>query len=325
MDKHGSIKENNSPLSSKDLTNRIKAEAHRLGFIAVGAAKCEKVDPEAMNKYREWINKGMNGTMQYMERNIELREDPSLLLPGCKSIVMVAINYYPQIKQDSNLPQISYYAYGRDYHKVIKGRLKKLVEYIQSIHPTPFNSRIFTDSAPVMERYWAKKAGLGWIGKNSLLIIPKVGSFFFLGTLLLDITLEYDNEIGDHCGKCTRCIDHCPTKAITTPKIIDARRCISYLTIENKDEIPKDLQTLIGNRLYGCDTCQIVCPHNRMAKHTEIEDFKSGALLLIDIDTIEKMSEEEFDVLSRGSALRRAGLHGLKRTIKALKAQKNLQ
>lgn len=308
----------------KYLTNAIKTEAISLGFNAFGVAKCEKVDAEYMRCYKQWLEHSMHGSMSYLENNLDLREDPTLLLPNCKSIIMVAINYFPQKKQPDNLPKFSYYAYGRDYHKVVKKRLTKLLDFIKNTYSKEVNGRVFSDSAPVMERYWARKAGLGWIGKNSLLIIPKMGSFFFLGTLLLDIELNYDEEIESKCGVCSKCMKNCPTGAIIAPRIIDSKRCISYLTIESKNDIPADLLPLLGDKLYGCDMCQLVCPWNKYAKPTDVKDFEyRDAYLDLSADDIMNMEESEFDKISEGSAIKRAGLEKLKKTIKAIKTNKN--
>lgn len=304
----------------KHLTNQIKAESISLGFNAFGVAKCEKVEDIYMKRYRRWLSQSMHGTMGYMENNIELRENPCLLLDNCKSIIMVALNYYPQKTQPDNLPRFSYYAYGRDYHKVVKKKLEKLFDFVQGIYPRDVKGRFFSDSAPIMERYWAKKAGLGWIGKNGMLIIPKMGSFFFLGTLLLDIELEYNKEIDSMCGQCTKCIKGCPTNAIVSPFIIDSKRCISYLTIESKDDIPKELSSLLGKNIYGCDICQMVCPWNRFSKPTDIQDFEYRCSYLeLSMDEIDNMDEEKFDEISKGSAIRRAGLEKLKKTISSIK------
>lgn len=299
----------------------IKAEAKSLGFFAVGIAKSRVVDDIQMSKFNNWIDKGYHGTMSYMKNNVELRRDPSLLLENCKSIIVFAINYYPKEKQNENLPQISYYAYGRDYHKVIKSKLKSLQKKIEESYLDNINIRFFTDSAPIMERYWAVKAGLGFIGKNSLLIIPKAGSFYFLATMLLDIELDYDEEYkGFGCGNCSRCINACPAQAICDNKTIDARACLSYLTIEHKGDIDNKYAKNISNQLYGCDICQKVCPYNRNAKSTEINDFDARKdLLNLDIDLIMNMTEAEFDKLSQGSPIRRAGLEKLKSTIRQIK------
>lgn len=305
------------------VTQLIKTEAKSLGFNAFGVARCEKVDNAYMTGYRKWVEKSMHGTMNYMSENIELRENPALLLDKCKSILMVALNYYPGKIQSENLPRFSYYAYGRDYHKVIKQRLKKLLDFIKNIYPTDVNGRFFTDSAPIFERYWAKKAGLGWIGKNGMLIIPKMGSFFFLGTLLLDIELQYDKETDNRCGNCSLCINKCPTGAIVSPSCIDSRKCISYLTIESKNDIPPDLSPLLGCNIYGCDICQIVCPWNRFASPTMIKDFEyRESYLDLTIDEISNMDQMTFDEISKGSAIRRAGLEKLKKNINSIKSNK---
>lgn len=245
------------------LTERIKAEALRLGFSAVRVAPVAK--SKNADAYRRWIGAGCHGEMGYMAKEPEKREDPGVLLPGARSAVVVALNYgRPTPEPPSRLHgEISRYARGDDYHDLMWARLNALLDFVRGVSPEPVNGRGFVDTAPILEGDLAASAGLGWTGKNTLLITPGAGSWYFLGELLLDITLIYDAPIGDHCGSCRRCLDACPTGAFIGPHVLDARRCISYLTIELKGPIPRELRPLIGHRIYGCDVCQEVCPHNK--------------------------------------------------------------
>ena len=222
-------------VSPNDIVTQIKAEAFRLGFSACGIARADAVPETLLQEYDSWIETGYHGDMDYLARNRELRSDPRILLPGTKSLIVVAMNYYPETKQHPDAPQFAYYAYGRDYHKVVKKRLDQLLSYMRTELQLMVSGRAFSDSAPIMERYWAEQAGLGWRGKNSLLIIPRAGSYFFLGELLIDIELPADSPMRNLCGRCERCQTSCPTEAFLAPGCIDARRCISYLTIEQKD------------------------------------------------------------------------------------------
>jgi len=298
----------------------IKAEALRLGFSACGVARAGRVPEEVLKEYDSWIETGYHGDMEYLARNRELRADPRLLLEGTRSLIMVAMNYYPAEKQHPDAPQFAYYAYGRDYHKVVKKRLDQLLHYMRQELGLEVEGRAFSDSAPIMERYWAERAGLGWRGKNSLLIIPRAGSYFFLGELLVDLELPEDEPMRNMCGRCERCLKACPTEAFLSPGRLDARRCISYLTIEQKGEIPPELAERMGRRVYGCDACQQCCPWNRYARPTTIEDYKPReALLSLSPEELEAMTEEEYLALFAGSAVKRAGLSGLQRTIRSLR------
>ncbi len=306
---------------SNDIKNQIKAEALCLGFSVCGVAQAGEVPDNVCRQYDEWLEQNFHGSMSYLERNKELRRDPRKLVEGTRSVIMVAMNYYPSVKRDESAPKIAYYAYGRDYHKVVKKRLDKLLKFIKEHIDDSAEGRSFADSAPIMERYWAVQAGLGWIGKNGLLIIPKLGSFFVLGVLLLNLDLEPDKEMPNKCGPCERCIKSCPTSALLGNGVMDARRCVSYLTIENKEEIPQELAKKLGDRLYGCDTCQEVCPWNRLARPTEVEDFHpKEAILSLDYKAVEAMESEEYETLFAGSPIRRAGLEGLKRSLRAIKS-----
>lgn len=301
-------------------TDRIKAEAYRLGFSACGVAQADRIPDEIYKQLHAWVEQGYHGTMDYLDRHHDLRQDPRLLCPGTRSIIIVAMGYYPPESQPKHLPQIARYAYGRDYHRVVKKRLDQLLMFIRSHIAPDVEGRSFSDSAPILERYWAEQAGIGWRGKSGLLLIPQLGSYYVLGTLLVSIPMAPDQPIRSLCGNCTRCLDSCPTGALLAPGLMDARRCISYLTIEQRDEIPDDVARRMGNRLYGCDICQEVCPHNRFARPTTVADFAPRPeVLSLTPDRIERMMPEEFDALFAGSAVRRAGLSGLQRSLRAIR------
>lgn len=303
-------------------SQQIKEYAYSLGFDACGICKAESVNTEEQGHFNEWIDSGYNADMDYMARNKEKRLDLTLLVENARSVICVALNYYPKTKQSEGHPQFAYYAYGKDYHEVVKEKLNKLFDYIGSSQPI-VNGRCFVDTAPVLERYWAAKAGLGFIGKNSLLIIPKMGSYFFLGELIIDLTLEYDAPLTLSCGNCTRCLDACPTKAIVSPKVINARRCISYQTIENKGDIDTSISLNLNNRFYGCDICQQVCPWNKYARpHKTVEFDPSQAFLDLSFDKLDNLSVEEYQQIFKGSAVKRAKYAGLKRNLEALKLSK---
>jgi len=297
-------------------SERIKAEAKRLSFTDCGIASVQHLDEEEP-RLLQWLENGMNGQMGYMERNVEKRLDPGKLVEGARSVVSVILNYYPAEKQKAeDAPVISKYAYGTDYHFVIKDKLKSLMRFIQE-EIAPCSGRPFVDSAPVLDRAWARRAGLGWIGKNSHLISPKHGSFFFIGELIIDLELAYDQPADtDFCGSCTRCIDACPTKAIVAPHTIDARKCISYLTIENREEIPETFKGQLKDRMYGCDICQDVCPWNRNPSPHNVEAFipKPDLLEMTRADW-KDLDREDFNQLFRKSAVKRAGFKGLRRNI----------
>lgn len=308
------------PLEAISREDLIKAEALRLGFYACGIARATEVDPVEYQAIEDWVASGQHGTMSYLERNHDLRRDPRLLQPGTQSIIMVAMNYYPSVLQPAEAPQFAYYAYGRDYHRVVKRRLDQLLQYIQTLYSEPISGRSFADSAPIVERYWAVQAGLGWRGKHGLLIIPGAGSFFVLGTLLVSAELRADKPQPSRCGRCTRCLDACPTQALLAPGLMDARRCISYLTIESSQEVPADLAPLLGNRLYGCDVCQQVCPWNRFSRPTTEPDYAPRAAILgASWSGIAEMNEADFAQAFAGSAVKRAGLAGLHRSLRAIK------
>lgn len=299
-----------------ELSIFIKSEAERLGFDICGIAKAEAVTDGVACAYNCWIEQQKHGTMQYLERNCEKRFDPTKLVEGCKSIVVVAMNYAPQEPVEG----IAAYAIGNDYHKVVKDRLFMLLNSINTIQPT--KGRAFCDSAPVLERYWAVKAGLGWIGCNRQLIIPGKGSCFFLGELLIDAELEYDAPFtANHCGYCHKCIDNCPTGALTTDGF-DARKCLSYLTIEYRGELPENIGEKMGNSFYGCDCCLKACPHNRFSTPNSILEFKPKAELQeMDMEKWRRLTKEKYDALFEESAVERCGYEQLMRNISALKEE----
>lgn len=297
-------------------TQLIKQKAYDLGFMFCGVSKADFLEEEAP-RLEEWLNRNYQGEMSYMANHFDKRLDPRLLVDGAKSIVSLALNYFPDNQQkDSNAPKISKYAYGKDYHWVIKDKLKELFQYIQdSIGEV--GGRVFVDSAPVMDKAWAKKSGLGWIGKNTNLIHPKAGSFFFIAELIIDLELEYDGPIKDFCGTCTACIDNCPTEAIVEPYVVDGSKCISYLTIELKDEIlPKEFKGKMDSWMFGCDVCQDVCPWNRFSKkHNEPLFNPHPDLLSLTKNDWEDLTEEVFQEIFRKSAVKRTKFKGLKRNI----------
>jgi epoxyqueuosine reductase len=298
----------------------IKTEAKNLGFIFCGIAKAEFLEDEAP-RLEEWLKKDMHGEMQYMENHFDKRLDPRLLVDGAKSVISLGLNYYSDHAQaDPLAPKISKYAYGSDYHTVIKDKLKQLLQIINE-KIGEVGGRAFVDSAPVLDRAWAKKSGLGWIGKNSNLISKQVGSYFFLAELIIDLELEYDIEpTADHCGTCTRCIDACPTDAIVGPYVVDGSRCISYLTIELKNEIPAEFKGKMDNWMFGCDICQDVCPWNRFSVlHNEPAFEPHPELLSLNGDDLQEITQDIFQKVFKNSAVKRTKFNGLKRNIDFLK------
>ena len=298
----------------------IKAEAQRLGFMFCGIAKAVFLEEEAP-RLEAWLKAGMHGEMQYMENHFDKRLDPRLLVDGAKSVISLALNYYTDAGQTDPLaPKISKYAYGSDYHYVIKDKLKQLLNFIQQ-EIGEVNGRAFVDSAPVLDKAWAKKAGLGWVGKNTNLINKQSGSFFFLAELIVDLELEYDvAPTADHCGTCTRCIDACPTEAIVAPYVVDGSRCISYLTIELKNELPQEFKGKTDNWMFGCDICQDVCPWNKFSVlHNEPAFEPHPELLGISKNDWEDITEETFQKVFKGSAVKRTKYAGLKRNIAFIK------
>jgi epoxyqueuosine reductase len=298
----------------------IKAEALRLGFSECGISKAGFLEEEAP-RLEQWLKNGFQGSMTYMENNFDKRLDPRLLVDGAKSVISLSINYYPDQSQlDLNAPKISKYAYGMDYHLVIKNKLSSLLEFIQA-HIGEVNGRAFTDSAPVLDRAWAKKSGLGWIGKNSNLIGKKAGSFFFLAELIVDLDLAYDEILQtDHCGTCTKCLDACPTEAIISPAIVDANKCISYLTIELKEEISPQFNGKMDNWMFGCDICQDVCPWNRFSVPHKTAEFQPNQRLLnMKKADWEDITQDVFSTIFKNSAVKRTKFKGLSRNIDFLK------
>jgi epoxyqueuosine reductase len=307
-------------LNKQAYTQLIKTEAKNLGFMFCGIAKAGFLEEEAP-RLEAWLKKGMQGEMQYMENHFDKRLDPRLLVDGARSVISLGLNYYTEDTQhDSLAPKISRYAYGADYHHVIKGKLKQLLQTINE-KIGEVNGRAFVDSAPVLDKAWAKKAGMGWIGKNTNLISKKTGSFFFLAELIVDLELEYDIEpTADHCGSCTRCIDACPTEALVAPYIVDGSRCISYLTIELKNEIPTEFKGKMDNWMFGCDVCQDVCPWNKFSVlHKETTFAPHPELLNMNRNDWQDITEEVFQKVFKTSAIKRTKFSGLKRNIEFLK------
>ena len=303
----------------KKHTDFIKRKALELGFSSCGISKARFLSEEE-EKFEKWLSNGYHGTMSYLEKNIDKRLDPRILVPESKSIISLTYNYYPPKKLiNKNNFIISKYAYGRDYHKVLKKKLKKLFNNMKEKIGN-IEGRVFVDSAPVHERAWAKLSGLGWIGKNSLLINKDVGSYFFIAEIICDLELEYDVPVSDRCGNCTRCIDACPTNAITQAQVIDSNKCISYLTIENKDSIPKELKNEMNQSIFGCDICQDICPWNRFSTpHNEKEFLPNQKLKKLRKKDWIELTEETFNRIFEGSAIKRAKYKGLKKNIKASK------
>ena len=299
-------------------TSLIKSACLRLGFDYCGIARVQKLDDDAV-RLENWLEKGMQGGMKYMENFFDLRIDPAQLVPGAKSVITLLLNYYPEAKQD-HAPSISKYAYGKDYHEVIKNKLRELLSLIRE-NIGEVNGRGFVDSAPVLERSWAQRSGLGWIGRNGNLITKKNGSFYFIATLITDLQLAYDDPFAkDYCGTCTRCIDACPTDAILPEKVVDGSKCISYFTIELKDElIPGNMKGKFGDWMFGCDTCQDVCPWNRFAKSTSEKDFAPiPEILNLSSRNWEELTEESFRKIFKDSPLKRAKYKGIQRNLKFL-------
>lgn len=306
--------------------DKIKAEAVSLGFSACGIAQVGPVQAAHVNFFEKWLLRGCQADMSYLERNKDKREDPRRLMDEqhAESIVSVALNYYPQRQMPSDGLQLSWYAYGRDYHEVMKEKLYQLLERIREGSGLPVNGRVFCDTAPVLEKYWASQCGIGWIGKHTQLIIPHAGSTFFLGELLLDLPVDsYDQPMERHCGTCQLCIEACPVGALKKDEGLDARRCLSYLTIENRGEIPQEAAQKMYPYFYGCDRCLKACPHQRFAEPCHEEAFYPKEEIL-------KMSEEEWMNLSvedyrrlfKGSAVKRAKYEGLKRNLEAMMKNK---
>ncbi len=305
-------------MSASAYAKMIKAEAVRLGFLGCGIAKAGFLEKEARG-LEAWLKRDYHGDLAWMENHFDKRVDPTKLVEGAKSVVSVVLNYYPEKRQNPDAPQIAKYAYGTDYHFVLKDKLKALMHFIND-EIGEVSGRAFTDSAPVLDRAWAEKAGLGWTGKHTLLINKNAGSFFFIGELIIDLELEPDAPTTDHCGTCTRCIDACPTGAIVEAKVVDASKCISYLTIEYKKELPVSFQNQMENWAFGCDICQDVCPWNRFSKPTKVEEFTPDERLLnFSKKDWEEITEEIFREVFKKSAVKRTKYSGFKRNLDFLK------
>jgi epoxyqueuosine reductase len=306
-------------MNKTNYTKLVKQEALKLGFSGITVAKAEFMDDEAQ-RLDKWLNSEAHGEMSYLENHFDLRVDPRKLVPGAKSVISLMYNYHnPTLQTDPSAPKISQYAFGRDYHKVVKKKLKHLFNYIQeSIGEV--NGRYFVDSAPILERDWAKRSGLGWVGKHTLLLNKNKGSYFFLAEIICDLEFDYDNPIKDHCGTCRRCIEACPTDAISEEGyLMDGSKCISYLTIELKNDIPNEFAGKMANWMYGCDICQDVCPWNRFSKKHQEPDFEPSLELLSKTkEEWEALDEVVFDRLFNGSPVKRTKYWGLKRNINFL-------
>jgi epoxyqueuosine reductase len=296
----------------------IKKEAKRLGFDFCGISKAEFLTEEAP-RLEKWLKENKHGQMKYMENYFDKRLDPRLLVDGARSVVSLLYNYYPEQTQVTEVPKISKYAYGKDYHEVIKDKLN---EFLFSLKQEIGNvsGRAFVDSAPVMDKVWAKKSGLGWVGKNSNLINKQQGSYFFIAELIIDVELEHDGPIKDYCGTCTKCIDACPTEAIVAPYIVDGSKCISYLTIELKENIPLEFKDKMDNWAFGCDVCQDVCPWNSFSMpHNEAQFKNTNGLLNYTEAEWNDITEETFNFIFKNSAVKRTKYNGLKRNLMFLK------
>jgi len=298
----------------------IKAEAQRLGFMSCGISKAGFLEEEAP-RLEKWLKKNSHGQMTYMENHFDKRLDPTLLVDDAKSVISLLLNYFPsETQEDDNAPKISKYAYGQDYHHVIKSKLKALHQFIEE-HIGEVSGRAFVDSAPVLDKAWAAKSGLGWVGKNANLIQKQSGSFFFIAELIVDLDLEYDGITTNHCGSCTACIDACPTQAITEPYVVDGSKCISYFTIELKENLPTSMQGKFDNWMFGCDVCQDVCPWNRFSKpHNEPLFDPHPDLLSMTKGDWEEITQEVFSKVFKKSAVKRTKFSGLTRNINFLKS-----
>jgi len=293
----------------------VKETAKQLGFSFCGISKAEFLEKEAV-QLEKWLSKGNHGKMHYMENYFDMRLDPRKLVPGAKSVISLLLNYFPETEQSNEAPKISRYAYGQDYHKVIKKKLKEFI-FILNENIGEVNGRAFVDSAPVLDKAWAQKSGLGWMGKNTNIIHPKQGSYFFIAEIISDLELEYDNSIEDFCGTCSACIDACPTDAIVKPYEVDGSKCISYFTIELKDEvIPNEVKGKFNDWIFGCDICQEVCPWNRFSKPHQTEEFNpKNELMEMNRKEWNEITDEVFENLFTKSAVKRTGFKGIKRNL----------
>jgi len=296
----------------------IKSEAKQLGFDFCGISKAEFLEEEA-GKLEQWLKEGKHGQMHYMENYFDKRLDPRLLVDGAKTVISLLYNYYPENTQRADAPRVSKYAYGHDYHEVIRSKLNALLQVLQE-KIGQISGRAFVDSAPVLDKAWAKKSGLGWVGKNSNLINKEQGSFFFIAELIVDLECAYDGPVKDYCGTCTRCIDACPTEAIVAPYVVDGSKCISYLTIELKENIPEEFKGRMDNWVFGCDVCQDVCPWNRFSRpHREPLFQNTTGLLSLDEPAWQEMTEDTFNRVFKQSAVKRTKYKGLMRNLRFLK------
>lgn len=301
----------------------IRDQAHMLGFDACGFARAESLPEEQRSSIKEWLSNGSHGEMSYMGRNLDKRLDPRLLVEGCRTVIVVALNYYPSQHQRTDTPKVARFAYGLDYHQIIRGKLNQLLDRMRE-QGIQVLGRAFSDSAPILERYWAWKAGLGWIGKNQQLILPGKGSYFLLGELLIDLELDYGTPIPNHCGGCSKCLQACPTAALNGNRL-DANRCLSYLTIEKKGSFTANETKLVSdsNWIFGCDICQEICPWNRFASANSISELQpTEHFLNLDEAKFRKMNESSFETYFSGTCLERTGLEGLKRNMEALNPKK---
>ncbi|MCP4051845.1 MAG: tRNA epoxyqueuosine(34) reductase QueG [Mesoflavibacter sp.] len=299
-------------------TQLIKTEAKRLGFLSCGISKAQFLEEEAP-RLEKWLNKNMHGQMSYMQNHFDKRLDPTKLVEDSKSVVSLLLNYYPEQTQTEDSYKLSKYAYGTDYHFVIKDKLKQLLAFINEEIGEVYG-RAFVDSAPVLDKAWAAKSGLGWIGKHSNLLSQKTGSFYFIAELIIDLELDYDNPTTDHCGTCTACIDACPTQAIVEPYVVDGSKCISYFTIELKDELPSNMKDKFDDWMFGCDVCQDVCPWNRFSKpHNEPLFNPHPELLSMTKNDWQDITKDVFNKLFKKSAVKRTKFSGLQRNINFLK------
>lgn len=297
--------------------DRVKLEALRLGFSACGLTPADAVDESARLHFKQWLSDGHQADMAYMENHMEKRLDPRLLVEGARTVISVALNYYPAYQLNEDQYQFAWYAYGKDYHDIVRRKLTSLFEYIKEQMSPTASGRIFCDTAPVLERYWAWRSGLGWIGKNTQLILPHAGSCFFLGELFLDIAADsYDTPMPNRCGSCTRCLDACPTKAIEAPFRLNSERCLSYLTIEHRGDIPSATGKKTGNKIYGCDDCLKACPWNRFSVPCQTPELQpSPSFLQMQKEDWHMLTEEQYKTLFKGGAVKRAKYSGLVRNI----------
>ncbi len=308
----------NFRLPSSNYSKIIKSESKRLGFLSCGISKAGFLEEEAP-RLENWLNNQMNGQMSYMENHFDKRLNPTLLVDNAKSVISLLLNYYPSELQNQDSYKISKYAYGQDYHHVIKEKLKELLHFIQT-EIGEVSGRAFVDSAPVLDKAWAAKSGLGWVGKNSNLITQKVGSFYFIAELIIDLELDYDTPTTDHCGSCTACLDACPTEAIVAPYVVDGSKCISYFTIELKDNLPQEMKGKFDDWMFGCDVCQDVCPWNRFSKpHNEPLFQTNSDILNFSKSDWEEITVDTFQKVFKNSAVKRTKYDGLLRNIDFLK------